>query len=100
LQKIFTDDSQTVIFPELRKEERLSYCPHGTYVCRLCPMSSRTELSAVVFGQYVQPILNLAFFSFWSYLKDRIYRSNPRKEELKENVRNKTAIFLQNSFKR
>jgi hypothetical protein len=58
-------------FPELTEEETLlwlvsvtlSYCPHSTYLRRRCPMSSATELSAVVFGQYVHPILILVIFS-------------------------------------
>jgi hypothetical protein len=48
-------------FPELTEEERLrlvsarvSHRPHC--LCRLCPMSSGTELLAVVFVQHVHPI--------------------------------------------
>jgi hypothetical protein len=33
------------------------------HLCRLCPMSSGTELSAVVFGQHLHPILILVIFS-------------------------------------
>jgi hypothetical protein len=45
--------------------ERLSHCPHCTYIyARLCPMSLGTELTAVVFGQRVHPILVLVIFFF------------------------------------
>jgi hypothetical protein len=33
------------------------------YLCRLCPMSSGTELSAVVFGQHIHSFLILVIFS-------------------------------------
>jgi hypothetical protein len=33
------------------------------YLCRHCPMSSETELSAVVFGRHVHLILVLVIFS-------------------------------------
>jgi hypothetical protein len=48
------------------------------HVClyRLCPMSSGTELSEVVFGQHVHPILILVIFFFWGCLKDKVYNSN------------------------
>jgi hypothetical protein len=48
-------------------------------------MSSWTEVSAVVFGQHVQ--LSLVIFFFWGCLKGKVYNSNPRMEELKENIR-------------
>jgi hypothetical protein len=32
-------------------------------LCMLCPMSSGTELSAVVFDHYIQPMLILVIFS-------------------------------------
>jgi hypothetical protein len=65
-----------------------SYWPHCTYVyAGLCPMSSGTELSAVVFGQHVHPILILVIFFLWGCSKDKVYNSNPRTEEdLKENI--------------
>jgi hypothetical protein len=34
----------------------------NVYPCRLCPMSSGTELSAMVFGQHVHPILILVIY--------------------------------------
>jgi hypothetical protein len=60
-------------FPELTEEET-PYCwfqqdsatSHNARIsmqARLCPMSSATELSAVVFGQHVHLILILVFFS-------------------------------------
>jgi hypothetical protein len=50
-------------------------------------MSSGTELSALVFGQHVHPIIILAIVFFWGCLKDKVYNSNHRtEEELKENI--------------
>jgi hypothetical protein len=70
-------------------------------LCRHCPMSSRTELSAVVFGQYVHLILILVIFFFWGCLKDNVYNSNPRtKEELKENIRKELANIPAEPLKR
>jgi hypothetical protein len=57
------------------------------YICTLCPMSSGTELSAVVFGQHVHPTLIPVFSSSAGCLKDKVYSSNLRTEELKENIR-------------
>jgi hypothetical protein len=54
-------------------------------------MSSGTELSAVVFGQHVHRILILVIFFFWGCSNDRVYNSNPRTEELKENIRSQIA---------
>jgi hypothetical protein len=54
-------------------------------------MFSETELSAVAFGQHVHLILIVVIFFFWGCLKDNVYNSNPRTEELKENIRRKTA---------
>jgi hypothetical protein len=49
-------------------------------------MSSGTELSAVVFGQHVHPILILVIF-LWGYLKKKVYKSITRTdEELKESI--------------
>jgi hypothetical protein len=65
----------------------------------LCPVPSRTELSAVVFGQHVHPILILVIF-FWGCVKDENYSSNPRtEEELKKIFVGKLQRFLQNSFR-
>jgi hypothetical protein len=59
-------------FPEIKMKKdsmagtaRLSYCPHSMYyICAgFSPVSSGTELSAVVFGQQVHPILVLVIFS-------------------------------------
>jgi hypothetical protein len=70
------------IFPELTKRRtlwrvsaRLSYCSHCTCLCRLCPMSSGTDLSAAIFGQHVHPILVLAIFF------SGVYNCNHRTEE-------------------
>jgi hypothetical protein len=54
-------------------------------------MSSGKELSAVVFGQHVHPILILVIFFFWGCLKDKVYKSNTRTEELKGNNRTEIA---------
>jgi hypothetical protein len=35
--------------------------------------------------------LNPWYFSFWDSLTDKIYSSNPRKEEMKENIRREIA---------
>jgi hypothetical protein len=45
------DFSKTQLLPKLH-----------VYLCRLCLMSLGTELSAVVFGQQVHPILILVMF--------------------------------------
>jgi hypothetical protein len=37
------------------------------------------------------PDLNLCGFFFWGCLKDKVYSNNPRKEELKENIRRKIS---------
>jgi hypothetical protein len=59
-------------------------------------MSSGTELSSVVFGQHVHSILILKCFFFWGCLKDDVYNSYPRTEELKENIRREIAnIFAE-----
>jgi hypothetical protein len=59
------------LFPELTEEERLdcwfqqdSATAHTARMSsKLCPLSSGTELSAVVFGQHVHPILIFVNFS-------------------------------------
>jgi hypothetical protein len=43
----------------------------------------------VVFGQHV--LLNPCDFFFWGCLKDKVYNSNSRTEELKENIHTKIA---------
>jgi hypothetical protein len=56
---------------ELTEEERLNtWFQHDSApltlhvcLCRLCPMSSGTELSAVIFGQHVHLILIFVIFS-------------------------------------
>jgi hypothetical protein len=46
------------------------------------------------------PDLDPCDFFFWSYLKENVYKSNPRtEEELKKIFVGKLQIFLQNSFK-
>jgi hypothetical protein len=54
-------------------------------------MSSGTELSAVVFGQRGHLILIFVIFFFWGCLNDKVYDSNPRTDELKENIRREIA---------
>jgi hypothetical protein len=44
------------------------------------------------------PDLNPCDSFFWSCLKDKVYKSNPKMEELKEYI-HKLQIFLQKSFK-
>jgi hypothetical protein len=48
------------------------------------------EDSAVIFGQHVHLILILAI-CFWGCLKDKVYSSNPRTEEEKENIHREIA---------
>jgi hypothetical protein len=48
-------------------------------------MSSGKELSVVVFGLHVQAILIFINFSLGIF-KDKVDNSNPRTEELKENI--------------
>jgi hypothetical protein len=47
-------------------------------------MSSEAELLAVVFGQHFHSILILVISSSGFVLKDKVYNSNPQKEE--ENI--------------
>jgi hypothetical protein len=71
LQKLCTGHSQTIISRVNRRRktllisERLRYCPRCIYVISMhaLSMSSGTELSAVVFGQYVHLILILITFN-------------------------------------
>jgi hypothetical protein len=61
-------------------------------LCRLCPIFSGTELSAVIFGQHVRLILILVIFFFCGCMKDNVYDRKPRtEEELKENIRKEIA---------
>jgi hypothetical protein len=46
------------------------------------------------------PDLKLCDFLFWGYLKDKVYNSNPRTEELKENIRREIANILAELFQR
>jgi uncharacterized membrane protein len=48
-------------------------------------------ISSGIFGQHVHPILILVIFFFWGFLKDKVYNSNTRTEELKENICRETA---------
>jgi hypothetical protein len=51
-------------FPELTQEERLNgWFRQESATAHVARMSSWTELSAVVFGQHVHPILILVIFS-------------------------------------
>jgi uncharacterized membrane protein len=63
-------------------------------------MSSGTELSAVVFGQHIHPILILVIFFFWGCLKNKVYNSNPQTEELKENIHREIANIPAEQFQR
>jgi hypothetical protein len=59
------------LFPELKErlygwfqqDSAAAHTARTVYLCRLCPMSSWTELSAVIFGQHVHLILILVTFS-------------------------------------
>jgi hypothetical protein len=55
-------------------------------------MPSGTELSAVLFGQHVHPILILVIFFSWGFLRDKIYNSNPCTEGLKEHIGREIGI--------
>jgi hypothetical protein len=54
-------------FSELTEEERVygwfQQDSATAHTCRLCPISSGTEISAVIFGQHVHLILIYAIFS-------------------------------------
>jgi hypothetical protein len=54
-------------------------------------MSSGTETSAVVFGQHFHLTLILVIFSSVAPLKDKVYNSKTRMEELKENIHTEIA---------
>jgi hypothetical protein len=55
-------------FPELTEEEMAGFSKTQllptlhVYLCRLCPMTSGTKLSEVVFGQHFHPILTLVIY--------------------------------------
>jgi hypothetical protein len=55
------------------------------HLCRPCPMSSGTELSAVVSGQHVRPILIFLIFSYGVVWRTKFTTVTPT-EELKENI--------------
>jgi hypothetical protein len=65
-------------FPELTEDCKAGFSKTQllptlhVYLCWLCPMSSGTELSAVVFDQHVHPILLPVIFYFWGCLKDKV----------------------------
>jgi hypothetical protein len=54
-------------------------------------MSSGTELSAMVLGQRVHPILILVTFFFWGCLKATFTAVSPKQKKLKENIRREDA---------
>jgi hypothetical protein len=54
-------------------------------------MSSGAEQSAMIFGQHVLLFLILVIFFFWGCLRDKVYSSNPRTGEVKENIRRKIS---------
>jgi hypothetical protein len=54
----------------------------------------------VVYGQHVNLILLvLVIFFFWGCLKDEVYNSNLRTEEVKENICKEIANIPADSFK-
>jgi hypothetical protein len=61
-------------------------------------MSSRTEISEVVFGQHVHLSLMLVILFFWVCLKDKFYNSNPQTEELKGNIRSEIVNIPAEQF--
>jgi hypothetical protein len=85
-------------FPQLTEEEKLcnwfqlhSATAHTAHVCM--------QALSAVFGDRIissdiwparSPERNPDFF-FWCCLKDKVYNSNPRTEELKENIRREIA---------
>ncbi|PNF33616.1 hypothetical protein B7P43_G13023, partial [Cryptotermes secundus] len=66
-------------FPELTAERPYGWFQQdlATAHTRLCPMSSGTELSAVIFWPSRSPDLNPRDSFFWGCLKDKVYSSNP-----------------------
>jgi hypothetical protein len=77
--------------PQLTEEERLcgwfqqdSATAHTAH-SRLFPVSSGTELSAVVLGSTFIRCNPCGFF-FWGCLKDKVYNSNSGTEELTGNI--------------
>jgi uncharacterized membrane protein len=58
------------------------------HVClyKLRQMSLGTEISAVVLCQHIPLILITVIFFFCDSLKNKIYNSKPRSEELKEDI--------------
>jgi hypothetical protein len=65
----------------LSKTELVAALHAHVCLCRLCPTSLGTELSAVVFDLHVHPILIFVIFFFWGSLKDKVYNSNTRTED-------------------
>jgi hypothetical protein len=53
-------------FSKIQQQPALHVC-----LCRLCVMSLVTELSAVVFCQYIHPILTLVIFFFLGLFEGR-----------------------------
>jgi hypothetical protein len=80
--------ASAMVWPELTEEERLyDSFQQESASAHTAIMSLGTELSVLVFGQHVRPILIIVIFFFWDFLKDRVYNSNPQiEEELKENI--------------
>jgi hypothetical protein len=98
LQKLCIGYSQA-IFLEFTEEER---------ICGMFQQDSATAHTARIpvqalsdaFGDRIissniwlvhSPDLNRCEFSFWGCLKDKVYNSNPRTEELKEDIRREIA---------
>jgi hypothetical protein len=84
-------------FPELTEEDSMAGFSKTQLLpilhlclCSLCPVSSGTELSAVVFGQNIHLILILIIFSSRVFRRT-VYTSNNRTEDLKENIRREIA---------
>jgi hypothetical protein len=83
-------------FPDLTEEEIL----YGWFqllltlhvcLCRLCPISSVTELSAVVFGQHIHLISFLVFFLLGLSEGQSLQSNSVKEGKLKENISKEIA---------
>jgi hypothetical protein len=96
-------------FPELTEEERLyswfqqdsatAHTAHTVYLSRLCPMSSGTELSAVVFGQHIHLILILLIFYSGLFEGQSLQQQPPNRRRTTRKHSWGNCKFLQISFK-
>jgi hypothetical protein len=88
-------------FPQLTEEEILygwfqqdsatAHTARTVCLCMLCPMSSGTELSAVLFGQHVHPILILVIFSYRVVSRTKFTTGTDDRKNQKKNVCKETA---------